>query len=235
MILLGYISAVLIGVCLGLIGGGGSILTIPVLVYLFHLAPQPATSYSLFIVCIASFVGSVEYLKRGQICYRSIVVFGLPSLISVYITRKFIFPAIPTNIELTQSFMINKDTFIMLLVSVLMFISAISLIRRPRIIRPDDYVDTEPYRFIPTVLGGLLVGFLSGLLGTGGGFLIIPALLFFARLGMKTAIGTSLIIACSTLDSPKNNGKLRIGVVLMIRNSAPSMRIFSTAFGSTLN
>ena len=82
----------------------------------------------------------------------------------------------------------------MLLVSILMFVSAISLIRKPRVIKPDDYVDAEPYRFIPTVLGGLLVGFLSGLLGTGGGFLIIPALLFFARLGMKTAIGTSLII-----------------------------------------
>jgi uncharacterized membrane protein YfcA len=187
-------AAVLIGVCLGLIGGGGSILTIPVLVYLFHLGPQPATCYSLFIVCVSSFVGSISYLKHNFVCYKSVVVFGIPSLISVYITRKFIFPSIPENLEMTQGFFMNKDVLIMILFSLVMMAAAFSMIRKPKVMKPDDYVNTDPYKYVMTVAGGIFVGFLSGLLGTGGGFLIIPALVIFARLGMKVAIGTSLII-----------------------------------------
>ena len=194
MILLGYISAIFIGISLGLIGGGGSILTIPVLVYLFHFQPQPATSYSLFIVCISSFIGSLSYLRNNFVCYKSIVVFGLPSLISVYITRKFIFPHIPASIHISNGFEIGKEALIMVLFSLVMIAASVSMIRKSRVIRPDDYVSSEPYRYLFTICGGIGVGLLSGLLGTGGGFLIIPALIIFARLGMKVAIGTSLVI-----------------------------------------
>ncbi len=199
MLILGYLSAIVIGICLGLVGGGGSILTIPVLVYLFNFSPEIATSYSFFIVCVTSLVGSIWYVEHNLICYKSVVLFGLPSLFMVYITRKFIFPSIPADVHIL--FMsVHKDVFLMLLFSLVMIGAAYTMIKPQKSIRPDDYVSDKRYNFLLTLLGGILVGFVSGLLATGGGFLIIPALIIFSRMGMKIAIGTSLmIITANTL------------------------------------
>src|SRR6478736_6451351 len=98
MEIVGYIAAVLIGVTLGLIGSGGSILTVPVLVYLFGVDAVAATAYSLFIVGFTSAVGSVAYFKKGLVNIKTALVFGIPSIIAVFLTRAYLVPAIPKEV-----------------------------------------------------------------------------------------------------------------------------------------
>ena len=116
---IGYFASILIGVALGLIGGGGSILTVPVLVYLFAVEPVLATAYSLFIVGLTSAVGTVGYFKKGLVNIKTAIVFGIPSIIAVFTTRAFIVPAIPKEIFSTGSFTLTKDLFLMLLLNLL--------------------------------------------------------------------------------------------------------------------
>ena len=96
--LLGFVGAFIMGVVLGLVGGGGSILTVPVFVYLMSITPVTATAYSLFVVGSASFVGAFQNMKKGLVDYRTAIVFATPALVAVYVTRKFIVPAIPENL-----------------------------------------------------------------------------------------------------------------------------------------
>lgn len=126
----GYIASVLIGITLGLIGGGGSILTVPVLVYLFETEVVSATAYSLFIVGITSVVGSVSYFKKGQVNLKTAAIFGIPSIAAVYLTRAFIIPAIPETVLETGSFTLSKNLLLLLLFSVLMIFSAFGMIRK---------------------------------------------------------------------------------------------------------
>lgn len=194
--ILGYIGAALIGLSLGLIGGGGSILTVPVLVYLFALNPVMATAYSLFIVGVTSLVGSYSYFTKGLISLRTAVVFGLPSMMAVYITRKWVVPAIPNEICVGDAFCLSKGALIMVVFAVMMVAAATAMIRRRG---PDAGDSTSPknagaWRFLAIPTEGVVVGFLTGLVGAGGGFLIIPALVLFGGLDMKKAVGTSLLI-----------------------------------------
>lgn len=188
----GYCAAALIGVSLGLIGGGGSILTIPVLVYLFHIEPTLATAYSLFIVGATAAIGGVRSSIRGLVDFRTAVVFAIPGFIAVYLTRRFLVPMIPGQIASIGSFIITKDVAIMIFFALIMFAAAISLIRQ-RKNEPAEHARVACN--CPVImLDGSVVGVLTGIVGAGGGFLIIPTLVLFAGLPMKKAVGTSLVI-----------------------------------------
>lgn len=209
MEILGYVAALLIGLSLGLIGGGGSILTVPVLVYLIGLSPVISTAYSLFIVGLTSLVGSYKFYKNGLVSLKTAVVFGLPSIVAVYLTRRYIVPAIPQNIFMVGDLMVTKDLLLMLLFAGLMVFASISMIRKkkspeapvdenidtaPEVNRPNGYHPAPRFNYTGILAEGLIVGTLTGLVGAGGGFLIIPALVLFSKLDMKMAVGTSLLI-----------------------------------------
>lgn len=189
MELLGYFASIIIGLSLGLIGGGGSILTIPILVYLFKIDPENATSYSLFIVGITSLFGCISHYKMGNLKIKSAMYFAIPSIVSILIIREVIFPKIASTIFSIASYEVSKDFLIMIVFSVLMMAAAISMIRKTK-----PVINTPKTNYIQLGIIGFLVGIVTGFLGAGGGFLIIPALLFFANLPMKQAVGTSLLI-----------------------------------------
>ncbi len=187
---IGYFASILIGVVLGLIGGGGSILTIPVLVYLFKINPENATSYSLFIVGIAAMVGSYRHYKLGNLKIKSALVFAIPSVVSMLFIRKMILPIIPSEIFWIKNFVVSKNLLIMVVFAVLMIAASISMIKKST--SQSDILKVINYKKLAII--GFLIGLITGFLGAGGGFLIIPALLFFGNLSMKQAVGTSLLI-----------------------------------------
>jgi uncharacterized membrane protein YfcA len=126
----GYIASIFIGISLGLIGGGGSILTVPVLVYLFGLDALLATVYSLFVVGSTSVVGSISYFKKGLVNIKTAIVFGIPSIAAIFLTRKYLLPAIPKNVFSIGSFTVTKDIMLMLLFAVLMVAASYSMIKK---------------------------------------------------------------------------------------------------------
>ena len=192
--ILGYMGALIIGVVLGLIGGGGSILTVPVLVYLLMLNPVTATAYSLFVVGISSLVGAFQNIKKGLVDFKTAIVFSIPAFIAVYSTRKYIVPAIPNELFSIGNFLITKDIAIMLFFALIMLFASISMIRGkcPHCDNENDTIVIYNYPLI--ILEGAVVGVLTGIVGAGGGFLIIPALVMMAKLPMKKAVATSLLI-----------------------------------------
>jgi uncharacterized protein len=195
MIILGFIAAIIIGISLGLIGGGGSILTVPAMVYLMDIDPVLATSYSLFVVGTTSLIGGVSKYFKKETDIKTFIIFGIPSVISVFATRMFIVPAIPDEILTIGVFHLSKSVFILLLFAILMVLAAFSMIRNGR----NEVVETINFKDrkfnYPLILGeGVIVGLLTGLVGAGGGFLIIPALVILSKLPMKLAVGTSLLI-----------------------------------------
>jgi uncharacterized membrane protein YfcA len=192
MEIIGYIASALIGISLGLIGGGGSILTVPVLVYLFHVPPVEATAYSLFIVGITSLVGSYPKYTQGLVNIKTALIFGGPSILAVFLTRKLIVPAIPDELFTFNSIIVTKSILMMLLFAALMVFASISMIKDKKSSQTASTPQKINYPMI--LLEGSVVGMLTGLVGAGGGFLIIPALVLFTGLPMKEAVGTSLVI-----------------------------------------
>ena len=188
---LGYIASIGIGISLGLIGGGGSILTVPVLVYLFQIDPLLATSYSLFIVGSTSAVGAVPYFRNNLVDFQTALYFGLPSIITVFLTRLYIIEAIPNHLFQIGSFEITKNMGIMLLFAILMLFASLKMIKGNQV---DESKKISQRSVLLLVFQGAAVGFISGLVGAGGGFLIIPALIIFNQMPMKKAVGTSLLI-----------------------------------------
>jgi uncharacterized membrane protein YfcA len=189
----GLLSSVLIGVSLGLIGGGGSILTVPVLVYLFHIDPVLATAYSLFIVGLSSLVGAFPKYRLGQIDLKTALVFGIPSIIAVFLTRKVLVPAIPATLFEIAGVSVTKALAMMILFAMLMVAASVSMIRDQK--KEAQATDgPRVFNYPMILLEGSVVGVLTGLVGAGGGFLIIPALVMLSKLPMKQAVGTSLLI-----------------------------------------
>ena len=192
--LLGYAASLLIGISLGLIGGGGSILTVPVLVYLFGVEPVMATAYSLFIVGMSSLVGAYPKYREGEVDLRTALVFGLPSIAAVFATRKLIVPAIPQQVMQLDGLIVTRGMLMMLLFAILLIAASVSMIRNGRPARPKAATGERVFNYPLILLEGGVVGLLTGLVGAGGGFLIIPALVLLSGLPMKQAVGTSLLI-----------------------------------------
>ena len=202
MFITGLILFLCIGLILGLIGGGGSLLGVPVLVYVMYVEADLATTYSLFIVGITALVGAISYLKKGEVSAEAILNFALASVTTVFCMRKFIMPRIPYEFEF-NGHMIQKHTLIMVVFALLILSASYSMIisRKPNRIK-----DVKWNEFTKTPLGipfiillGVLIGIITGFVGAGGGFIIVPVLMIFVRLNFKKAIGTSLCII--TLNS----------------------------------
>jgi len=188
--ILGYAAAVFIGLTLGLLGGGGSILSIPVLIYFFDVEPVRATAYSLFIVGTTSLVGVVPKYREGLINFRSAIQFGIPSVISIFATRKWFLPVLPDTLFTWGTVVLSRRLFLLGLFSFLMIAAAWHLLRKESK-QPSPPKQGASYRM---TLQGAGVGFLTGLVGAGGGFLITPALVYLTGLSFKMAAGTSLLI-----------------------------------------
>ena len=188
---IGYIASILIGISLGLIGSGGSILTVPVLVYLFHINPLLATTYSLCIVGLSSIAGVISRLRQKLLDLKVIIVFGAPSILGVFIARKFILQAIPAQFNILPATLISKSNFIMLFFATLMLASALSMIFGKN--KKENDSQKPVYGFSLAIVG-LVEGIVTGIVGAGGGFLIIPALVLLGKLPMKKAIASSLLI-----------------------------------------
>ncbi|MCJ8208582.1 sulfite exporter TauE/SafE family protein [Mucilaginibacter sp. RS28] len=188
-----YIASALIGISLGLIGGGGSILTVPVLVYLFGISPILSTSYSLFIVGSTSLVGAISNYRKGLVSIKTALLFGLSSITTVFITRKYLIPLIPDHLFTIGGFTLTRNIVTMVLFAVLMIVAASAMIRSGNKTEPNNTPEKELH--IPKLLiTGIAIGLATGILGAGGGFLLIPTLVLLVGLPMKEAIGTSLLI-----------------------------------------
>ena len=229
----GVALALVVGAIMGLSGAGGSILTVPILVYVVGVDAVTATAYSLFVVGVTSVVGAASYWRRGLVNVRAAAAFSIPSLVVVFLTRSLLVPAIPAQLGTVAGVTVSKELFILVLFAVIMALGAISMIARPRsrltmsgaatgaappevaasvsAIAPPSPVasaggaPSAPHRpaqvSIPlAALEGTVIGVLTGVVGAGGGFAIVPALVVFSRLPMRVAVGTSLtIIAAKSL------------------------------------
>lgn len=195
--ILAYVGALFIGLVLGLIGGGGSILTVPILVYALSLDPVIATAYSLFVVGTTSLAGAIQHVKKKMINFKIAIIFAIPAFTAVYLTRAFLIPVIPDQLFAIGSFMVTKNLAIMLFFAVVMLMASISMIRDKKLSVEEEVHDIY-YPIL--ILQAFAVGMVTGLVGAGGGFLIVPALIFLAGTPIKKAIATSLfIIAINSL------------------------------------
>jgi len=191
-IIAGYVSAIGVGLSLGLIGGGGSILTVPILVYFFGIDPILATTYSLCMVGLTSAVGAFRYYRNGNIIFNIAFLFGIPSLLTVFAMRKWIMPSIPSHLCFIGKHDLVKSELLMVVFALLMIGTALAMIRRKNQ-EEENTENNTPNK--PLLVGqSILVGGVTGFVGVGGGFLIIPSLIMFARLPVKKAVGTSLMI-----------------------------------------
>ena len=190
--LFGYASAIVVGLVIGLAGGGGSILTVPIFVYIFHIPTVLATTYSLFVVGSTSMVGSVNHIWRKRVDLPVTVAFALPSFVSVYLSRRFLVPALPDPLFQFGQFVLPKSNAILYFFAFVMIIAARAMIRSDR---PEqgEAADGRP-RYGSLALDGLAVGLLTGTIGAGGGFLIVPMLVLLAGLPMYRAVATSVLI-----------------------------------------
>lgn len=191
MEIIGYALAVVMGFTLGLLGGGGSILTVPILVYVLAVDPVLATAYSLFVVGSTAVVGAARKHVEDLVDWKTALIFAVPSLLAVFLTRYYLVPAIPAVVFTSGGFVLTKGIAIMIFFGIVMLLASYSMIRKPK---HKDAAPKKPMN-IPLVLAeGFVVGIVTGLVGAGGGFLIVPALVLLVGLPIKKAVGTSLVI-----------------------------------------
>jgi uncharacterized protein len=192
--ILGYILAVFVGMTLGMLGSGGSILSVPILVYVMGIEPTLATAYSLFIIGTTSLVGGIQKARQNAVDFDKVILFGIPAVVSVFFTRKVLVPEIPTVVFSTEQFVFTKSILIMLVFALVMIFASIRMIKP---LKATLFQDSEKLNYFKITLVGILIGLVSGFVGAGGGFLIVPTLLFFANTPIKTAVGTSLFIVAA--------------------------------------
>lgn len=233
MEIFGYIASLVMGITLGLMGGGGAILTVPIMVYLFKLSPSVATGYSLFVVGVTALVGSLIYIRKGEIDFKAGFAFAIPSIIGVHISRGLILPKIPDVISSIGGFALTKASLIMITFSVLMIAASFSMIKKRREQKP---IKISPFaRTVIIAAQGLAVGLIAGFVGAGGGFLIIPALVLLAGLNMRVAVGTSLtIIAAQSLFGFAGDIVRGITVDWALLGITSTIAIAGIAIGSTI-
>ena len=190
---IGFIAAMLIGISLGLLGSGGSILTVPIMVYLMNINPVDATGYSLFVVGVTSATGGATYIRRRLVDFRTALIFAIPSIVSVFLTRKYLLSAVPETIISSPSFTLTKDVLILLVFAVLMVVVAIRMISESKRSEAEKEFARQSH-YLLLIATGFVSGILTGILGVGGGFIIIPALVLFAKVPIRESVGTSLLI-----------------------------------------
>ncbi|WP_445954819.1 sulfite exporter TauE/SafE family protein [Yeosuana sp.] len=188
--ILGYVGALIVGLVLGLLGGGGSILTVPILVYVLGYNPVVATAYSLFVVGSSSLVGTIQKLRKGLADIKIGLAFSFPSFMAVYLSRRYLVPGLPDTLFSIGGYSLTKDMAIMTFFAVVMLLASLSMIKDKKEETRPNY--KQPY--YKTFIQGLIIGTITGIIGAGGGFLYVPALVIWANLPMKRAVGTSLII-----------------------------------------
>lgn len=196
--IVGFLASIIMGLILGTLGGGGSILTVPILVYLFKQSPIQATTYSLFIVGSTALIGGFGYLKKKEVDLKTGILFALPSFVGVTFSRGYLVPNLPDPVLYLGPVQISKPLFMMAAFSLLMVLASLSMIRVKKEAAPPSLSPLKKIALI--AFQGLFVGCVTGFVGAGGGFLIIPALVVLVGLPMKRAVGTSLfIIAANSL------------------------------------
>jgi len=188
-----FLASLGIGLSLGFMGAGGSILTIPVFVYVLKKDPLSSGVYSMFVVGMSSMAGTIQSIFNKIVDFKVAATFGLPSVAGVLVARKLICPMIPVRLFSVGTFSVSKSMVFMLCLSFLMFLSALKMLK-PGVNNIDEREELDKPATALLLLRGFMVGTITGLLGIGGGFLVVPALYFLARLPVKTAIGTALVI-----------------------------------------
>ncbi|WP_282637927.1 sulfite exporter TauE/SafE family protein [Sphingobacterium thalpophilum] len=192
ILVIGFLLAILVGLSMGLMGSGGSILTLPIFVYLFRIEPQYALDYSLFSIGALAIIGSITPLIKKEIDLHITTVFLVPSILSVYLTKRYLLPAIPQQVDFDNTF-ISRNHIIMLLFAFVILLSAVAMISRKR----QTAASTAHMNIVQVskaIASGLLVGLITGLVGAGGGFIIVPSLVLLLGIPLKQAISTSLLI-----------------------------------------
>lgn len=189
--ILGYIGALVVGLVLGLVGGGGSILTVPIMVYILGYNPIIATAYSLFVVGSSSLVGSFQKYRKGLADVKIGLAFSFPSFLAVYFSRRYLVPNLPEVFLNVGSYTLTKEMAIMTFFALVMLLASYSMIKTKKEIEELKSIQQAYYK---TFIQGLVIGTVTGIIGAGGGFLYVPALVLWAKLPMKKAVGTSLII-----------------------------------------
>ena len=183
----GHLLALLIGLSLGLIGGGGSILTVPILVYVLGLNAKEAIAMSLAVIGIVSLIGVIPHWKLGNVNLKTAISFTPPAMLGAFLgARMAALPLITDNIQLVCF-------------ALIMLIASYFMLRKPKVRGhkklPTNYkLKRSEYLWLAMILVGLVVGIVTGFVGVGGGFAIIPALVLLGKIPMKEAIGTSLLI-----------------------------------------
>jgi uncharacterized membrane protein YfcA len=191
MSIIEIIGALIIGLVLGLTGGGGSILAVPFLFYFVKVGSMNvATSYSLFIVGITSAIGSIQHIVKKNIEFKKGALFAVPAMVMVFMTRKFLIPILPDPFINLENFQVSLDIALLILFAIIMVLAAISMIKG----RSKIEIESSGKPNINLIPQGIAVGTITGLVGAGGGFLIVPALVLLAKIPMKRAVATSLLI-----------------------------------------
>ena len=173
---------------LGLLGSGGSSITVPVLVYCMGFEPTQAIPDSVFVVGVTSLAGALYNLARKQVALRPLIYLGIPSVFSAFLTKIFLVPLLPETLKISSSILFSKDTYLMLLFAILLVVISRSMIRPKKV----TVTVIRTQTIFPAIITGIIVGVLIGVLGIGGGFLLVPVLVIYFGLEMKVAVGTSL-------------------------------------------
>jgi uncharacterized membrane protein YfcA len=190
--LLGYLGAVATGLVLGLLGGGGALMSIPVLVYLFHIPASVASGYSLFLVGVTALSGAVQKVRHKSVDFQAALWYGLPSMATVYLMRRFLMPSLPNTLGTIGSFTLSKDHLVLFILSIVMAGAGYKMLSSEEPMH--DTSNKKSIDYFKLVFYAILIGAFVGLVGAGGGFLMIPALIYFAHLSMFRAVGTSLVL-----------------------------------------
>ncbi len=188
----GFVGAFFIGLIMGLLGGGGSILAVPILAYIFHFDEKIATAYSLCIVGSTGLIGGIKQATKKMVDWKVVYQFGIPAVIGITLVRAFLIPALPSNLFTINDFIVTRRMAMFGLFAFLMVFAAISMLKGKNK-EKSEYLKQPNFNNM-LVIQGFLIGGLTGMVGAGGGFLIVPALMMVAKLKMKRASATSLVI-----------------------------------------